>query len=290
MGTILIRGNNIIFKYMIRILLIIFLLHTLAICCPLGKSLELIEGINSPDQIQWISDNEVLMVKNQDIYIYNIYSKSFIKLGERKPNSLVGLGLNNRLLFCEFEHFIIHSPEEFSTIFRIKDSEGNLKKELKIFETIRPIFINEEEIFAMTAVDFLEEHYYKINIETEEKIEIENPIEESTLDIPKYIDLRRAFLRNKDMCIIEDMMGNILLYSTIIKTERIMPIFTAVFKPVPIKNPTKDANPNFILLLKSFLANIYSNSVAPKNAPINTPGIFPIIPPSIEPTIEPTDP
>lgn len=272
---------------MLRILLIIYLLYFLFLCCPDGKRIEVIEGINSPHQVQWISDSEVLIVKNQYIYKYNIYLKSFEKLGERNPNSIVSLNSKGELFFCEFEHFIINSPDEFSTIFNMKDRDGNLIKEIKIFETIRPVWMSEHEIYAVTAVDFLEEHHYMLDIETGEKEEIE---EEYPLDIPRYIDVRRVFVRDQNLYLIEDMNGNLILYNIVINTKTIMPTLTAVFNPVPIKNPTNDMNPNFTLLLKSFFANIYSKSVAPKNAPIKTPRIFPIIPPIIEPTIDPIEP
>lgn len=202
---------------MLRILLIIYLLYSLFLCCPDGKRIEVIEGINSPHQVQWISDSEVLIVKNQYIYKYNIYLKSFEKLGERNPNSIVSLNSKGELFFCEFEHFIIHSPDEFSTIFRIIDKDGNLIKEIKIFETIRPVWMNEREIYAVTAVDFLEEHHYMLDIEREEKVEIEE--EEYPLDIPKDIDVRRVFVRDKDTYLIEDMDGNLIMLKNLAPLE-----------------------------------------------------------------------
>lgn len=275
---------------MIKTAIIIYLLCSLFLCSNRGGDYELIEGINAPHQVEWLSDEELMIVKEKDIFKYNIYSKNLKKIGEREPNSFVSLDSNGKLIFCEFEHFIINSPDEFSTIFRVKNSEGNIRKEIKIFETIRPIEMDEKEIIAVTAVDFLEEHFYKIDIESGEKIVIPSPTKKHNLDIPKYFDVRRVFAKNESLYLIEDMRGNLILYNNLTNTKTIIPILTAIFKPVPIRNPKNDANPNFILWFKSFLANMYSATVAPKNEPMNTPGILPINPPSIEPNTEPIEP
>lgn len=276
---------------MLKALLIALILYTLFPCTIIKQGdFELIEGISSPHQVSWISNEEVLIVQEKDIFKYNILSKDLEKLGEREPNSFVSVNSKGELMFCEFEHFIIHSPEEFSTIFRIKDMDGNLIKEIKVFETIRPIYMDEEEIIAVTAMDFLEEHFFKINIESEKKEEIDSPYRKYSFDIPRYIDVRRVFVRSKDLYIIEDMNGNLILYNNLTSTKTMIPIFTAIFNPVPIKNPKNDAKPNLILFFKSCLAKIYSKSAAPKNAPMNTPKILPTIPPTIEPTTEPIVP
>jgi len=288
--TIHIQVDNFNNKYMVKTALILLLLYSLSFCNIEKRELEVIDNISSPHQVQWISNEDLLIVKEKDIFKYNIYSKNLEKIGEREPNSFVSLDSKGELIFCEFEHFIINSPDEFSTIFRIKNSKEEVIKEIKIFETIRPIRMNESIIIAVTAVDFLEEHYYKIDIESEQKEEIAAPNREMSLDIPKYIDARRVFVKDKDLYIIEDMRGNLILYNNLIRTNTIMDILTATFNPVPMRNPRNDANPNFILWLKSFLANIYSATVAPKNEPINTPGILPINPPSIEPSTEPIEP
>lgn len=276
---------------MLKALLIALILYSLFPCTIIKQGdFELIEGISSPHQVSWISNEEVLIVQEKDIFKYNILSKDLEKLGEREPNSFVSVNSKGELMFCEFEHFIINSPEEFSTIFRIKDMDGDLIKEIKVFETIRPIYMDDEKIVAVTAMDFLEEHFFKIDIESEEKEEIDSPARRYTLDIPKYIDVRRVFVRSENLYIIEDMNGNLILYNNLTSTKTIIPIFTAVFNPVPIKNPKNDAKPNLILFFKSCLAKIYSKSAAPKNAPMNTPRMLPTIPPTIEPITEPIVP
>ncbi len=80
------------------------------------------------------------------------------------------------------------------------------------------------------------------------------------------------------------------LYSSLINTYNTIPIFTPIFNAVPIKNPTNDEKPSFILWVKSFFANIYSDIVAPKNAPMKTPKMLPTIPPIIEPSTAPIVP
>lgn len=285
-----IQVDNFNNKYMVKTALILLLLYSLSFCNIEKRELEVIENISSPHQVQWISNEDLLIVKEKDIFRYNIYSKNLERIGEREPNSFVSLDSKGELIFCEFEHFIINSPDEFSTIFRIKNSKGELIKEMKIFETIRPIRMNESTIIAVTAMDFLEEHYYKIDIESEEKEEIAPPDKEDGFVIPKYIDARRVFVRERELYVIEDMRGNLILYNNLIRTNTIMDILIATFNPVPMRNPKNETNPNFMLWLKSFFANIYSPTVAPKNAPMNTPGILPIKPPTMEPSTEPIEP
>lgn len=275
---------------MIKLLLILYLLLSFLNYDNMNSNLEVIRDISSPQQVTWISEEELLLVKAEDIFKYNIYNRSLKKIGERTPNTFVSLNHKGEIIFCEFEHFIIESPDEFSTILRVRDDKGDLRKEIKVFETIRPIWMDEQKIIAVTALDFLEEHFYRIDIETEYKEEVPSPFKQYSLDIPIYIDVRRVFVRNEELFVIEDMRGNLILYNNFATTKRIIPTLTAIFKPVPIRNPKNDAKPNLILWFKSFFSNIYSKSVAPKNEPRNTPTTLPITPPTTEPSTDPITP
>lgn len=128
-----------------------------------------VPGITNPQQLFWRNDEELLLVKDGDIYDLDIFSQNIKYIGRIQTNVFLGIDKNNQLEYCEFEHSLIHSSKEFSTRFKVRD------KELKFFETIRPIYLQDNVIIAKTAVDILEQHYYKIDIDTEEKIEIPHP-------------------------------------------------------------------------------------------------------------------
>ncbi|MDD4381941.1 MAG: hypothetical protein PHE21_01180 [Candidatus Dojkabacteria bacterium] len=105
-----------------------------------------------------------LIVDDENIFELNVFKNGFKKIGERKPNEFVGVD-HGRLIYCKIEHFLIYSENDFSTKFTILDSDRNVIKELKYFETIRPLYVNSEYIYAITALDFLEQHKYSIKIQ-----------------------------------------------------------------------------------------------------------------------------
>lgn len=275
---------------MFKTIFILYLLYSLSFCSQKTVCPEQIMDIKSPDHVEWVSDSTLLIVKGRDIFEYDIDSKELEKRGERKEEEFAGLDSAGELQFCEYENFTIYSPDEFATVFRIMGENGELKKEIWLYETIMPIQMNGKEIIAMTSMPFLEEHFFKIDIESEQIEEIRSPFEEFSFDIPEYIEMNRIFVKDEKNYVIEDMNGNLILYSSLINTYNTIPIFTPIFNAVPIKNPTNDEKPSFILWVKSFFANIYSDIVAPKNAPMKTPKMLPTIPPIIEPSTAPIVP
>lgn len=144
---------------------------------------ELISNIVNPQQVLWRDMDHVVFVKDADIFEYNIVEKTLKNVGTRKHNEFVGLDENRDIILCGIEHFIINSKEEFSTVFTIHG------KELEFFPTIRPISLKGNTIIAVTALDFLEQHYYEISIDSGEMKEIDQPkdIEYQTLYVQKDI-------------------------------------------------------------------------------------------------------
>lgn len=154
---------------------------------------ELIPDIINPQQVIWKDINHVIFVKDADIFEYDIVEKTLENIGTREPNEFVGLDENSDIILCGIQHYIINSKDEFSTVFTING------KELKFFPTIKPISLKGDTIIAMTAMDFLEQHYYEISIASGEREEIEKPGD--TEDRALYIE--------------EDMHGNAYLnYNT----------------------------------------------------------------------------
>ena len=208
----------------------------------------LVEGITSPQQVLIPNQKSILFVQDEQIVQYDLDRRKYEKIGERKQNELVGIGGNGELLFCEFEHFTIYSEDQFSSIFRVKNLEGEIEKELKFFETIRPVYMNDRNIIAVTAVDFLEQHTYRIEVDSGEKKEIFVPRKQLFRpDIPKDILIRNIYEYERKVYVIEDLFGNVYIYRALDAMNIIKPILMRIFNPVPRRNPTNDAQPDFKL-------------------------------------------
>lgn len=195
----------------------------------------LLPNINNPDQIIYINDYKYIIVDDENIFEFNAFNRSLKREDKREPRQFIGVG-NNGLLFCNIEHYIINSEDEYSTRFIILDNNRKVTKELKFFETIRPLYINDRYIYAVIALDFLEQHTYVIDIQKELLIEVNS--------FPNRI--------NRSVHFKSDIFGNITVSYTIrdiIKTiiATLKPNLNIKFNIIPIVVPT----PAFILWLKS---------------------------------------
>lgn len=144
----------------------------------------MVPNIVGVQQILPITFERVLLVNEGEVLELNVISRSVKKIGQRESNEFVGY--DNGLIFCKIEHYIIQSEKEFSTKLTVLDNKRKVVKELKFFETIRPLYIDKKIIIATTAVDFLEKHFYKIDIESKdmEEIFLENiPRKESVVNV-----------------------------------------------------------------------------------------------------------
>ncbi len=158
----------------------------------------MLPNIVEVQQVIELVPQKVLLVNEKDILQLDVLSKDIKKLGERGGNEFVGY--DNGLLFCRIEHYIIDSEDEFSTKFTVLDEERDVVKEFQFFETIRPLYLDNNMIVATTAVDFLEKHFYKISVESGEMEEI-------------FLD---DLVRKRNVTTIrEDVFGNVWVsYST----------------------------------------------------------------------------
>jgi hypothetical protein len=178
----------------------------------------MIGNITNPQQVIWVSDDITIFVTDGDIWEYSISQDTIKNIGTRKSNEFVGVDLSKQaskeLIFCQIEHFVISSYDEFSTKFTLSRESEEEKKEFYFFETIRPIYIDEEKIIAVTAMDFLQEHFYTININTGEFREVENPKKKGfKLYVPEEIDFKNAYVRDSERYIIEDVFGNLYVFT-----------------------------------------------------------------------------
>lgn len=175
-------------------------LELLLTALPIQQSISIIEveNIYNPEQVIWKSADEIIFVSKREVWEYVVSEKEASLVRERKRNEFIGIGSDGEILSCMFEHFTINSMDDFSTKLTV------LEKEYYFFETIRPIFLNEKEIIAVTAMDFLEKHFYRIDISNGKYQEIEEPEEE--------IYSPKRYMFNSERYVVEDMYGNLYVY------------------------------------------------------------------------------
>jgi hypothetical protein len=172
-----------------------------------------IENITNPQQVIWRDDNRILFVLEEKLLEYSVEEETLTEVGQRGPNEFLGIGKNGEIIFCGIEHYIISSPDEFSTKLTVK-FPNKKDNELYFFETIRPLDINEERIIAVTALDFLEKNFYKIDIENGDKKQVPplRKVKRKVL-VPKDIQFKKAYVRNRERYVVEDIFGNVYLFT-----------------------------------------------------------------------------
>ncbi len=187
----------------------------------------MVANIVDVQQVIHVDTQRVLLVNEESILEMDVLQRDVEEIGKREGNEFVGY--DDGLIFCRIEHYIIQREKEFSTKFTVLDSERGIVKELSFFETIRPLYMDKDIVIATTAVDFLEKHFYKIDIASGEMEEI------FLKDIKK-----------KDMIVNvrEDVFGNVWVsYSTREMTKMIIPMLKANLKtmlkmiPINVPNP-----------------------------------------------------
>jgi len=164
-----------------------------------GEKIEyVVPNIVDIQQIIYVNTTHVLLVNESRILEVDVLNRRIKEIEEKEGNEFVGY--DDGLVFCRIEHYIIQREDEFSTKFILLDSKREVVKELRFFETIRPLYMDKDIIIATTAVDFLEKRFYKIGIESGdmEKIFLK--------DIPK---------KENVVEVTEDAFGNVWVsYST----------------------------------------------------------------------------
>lgn len=208
---------------------------------------EIIENISFPEQIIWLSENNILIVQGENILEYDISKKKLVEKATKDINEFVGIDESFNILLCEVEHFTIKSKDEFSTIFKLKNLSQEIVKEFKIFETVKPLFISKKKIIATTAFDFLEEKFFEIDVESGVKKEIEEPKTKIIHGSSNHTILKKAFIKDHKNYALVDIFGNVYIYRSLDITKIIIPIFTAVLRPIPNMKPTKEPIPDFKL-------------------------------------------
>ena len=171
----------------------------------------IIANITNPQQILSKKKNEIVLVKDRDIFLYRIKEKKSEKIAERNPNDFVGISKDGDILLCTIEHFLINSYDDFSTKFTIKNLEEGTEKELKFFETIRPIYLDEEKIIAVTAEDVLEQHQYLIRLSDGYMQESYMEKRKFPVKIPEDFNLKNLYYLKDGVYILEDIFGNLYL-------------------------------------------------------------------------------
>lgn len=186
----------------------------------------IVANIVDIQQVIYVDIQRVLLVNEESVLEVDVLQRNVKEIGKREGNEFVGY--DEGLIFCRIEHYIIQSEKEFSTKFTALNKQREVVKELSFFETIRPLYIDGEIIIATTAVDFLEKHFYKIDI-------VSGDMEEIFLkDIPK---------KEHVVKVREDVFGNVWVsYNTREITKMIIPILKenlkTILKMIPMNVPS----------------------------------------------------
>ncbi|MFA7655002.1 MAG: hypothetical protein WCX98_02825, partial [Candidatus Dojkabacteria bacterium] len=64
----------------------------------------IIANITNPQQVLSKKKNEIVLVKDRDIFLYRIKEKKSEKIAERSPNDFVGISKDGDILLCTIEH------------------------------------------------------------------------------------------------------------------------------------------------------------------------------------------
>lgn len=186
----------------------------------------MVANIVDIQQVIYVDTQRVLVVNEGSVLEVDVLQRGVREIGKRDGNEFVGYG--DGLVFCRIEHYIIQSEKEFSTEFTVLNEQREVVKELSFFETIRPLYIDEDIIIATTAVDFLEKHFYKIDLASGDMEEI----------FLEYVPKKKNFVNVR-----EDVFGNVWVsYSTREITKIIIPMLKANLKTmlnmIPINVPS----------------------------------------------------
>jgi hypothetical protein len=177
----------------------------------------MISNITNVQQVLFKNRNEIILVKDSDIFLYDVDERNLEKMAERNPNDFIGMDSNGEIILCSIEHFLIDSYDDFSTKFTVKYLSDQSEKEMEFFETIRPIYLDEEKIVAITAMDFLEQYQYLIDLNDGSMEEIVIEKRKFPVRVPESIEVKDIHFLDKDMYVVEDVFGNMYLYREIRK-------------------------------------------------------------------------
>lgn len=207
-----------------------------------GYRYGVVGGVRDVQQVVWVSSDRVLFVEERNVYSYSLRERSLKLIEERLPNQYVGVDEKGGIIKCSIEHFTIDSKDDFSTRFTLYP----WKRDLLFFETVRPIYMDEEKIVAKTALDFLEEKFFVVDVEKGSIEEIEEPnIHSWELYVPRDIYFKKAYVLNEGLYFVEDIFGNLYLFE--------IPILRYIYNEIYVGTEDKANYEYYREYFKSFL-------------------------------------
>ena len=91
---------------------ILKLLLSILLTTPITNEFYLVENIVSPQQVIFLDKENIIFVQDENVLKYNINSRSYDKILERKPNEFVGVKSNGEILLVSLN----------ITLYRVKMS------------------------------------------------------------------------------------------------------------------------------------------------------------------------
>ncbi len=140
-------------------------------------------NLQSPSQIKWKNEDELLINKSKQLYSYNSKTRDITKIHKLKTNEIFGIK-NNEIIYCSWENYKIKNPDETATKINITNNSEKKLKTIETNKTIKPLNCSEETIYAVTSNPILETKFYKIRDKNTVEIDI----------LPSRIGLNYDFL------------------------------------------------------------------------------------------------
>jgi hypothetical protein len=186
-----------------------------------------VENISSPQQVLWRSKDEVIFATDEKFSKYSFRTNRTEDIRMKDGNEIVGITENKELIYCKYDIFMRYTEEDYAMKISIFDNEHNSVKEINLYDSFQPLFIDEKYIEGVTAMPFLLPYRYKVDIESMEVVEKEwnGELDEQNrrpegLNLPYNIDVKKAYCLTKEKCIIVNSVGNTFAYekkSSIVK-------------------------------------------------------------------------
>lgn len=139
---------------------------------------QLAHSFDSVTQLFWGQD--LLIVDGVKVYTFNLTTRELNRLSSipEDKSVVLGNGKGDEILACRWENYEISSKSGKSTLIsvsRLNDSSERVLKEVKTFETVRPLTCSLDTIVATYNYHGAPEIYFKIRLDTEKVEKVDPP-------------------------------------------------------------------------------------------------------------------
>lgn len=121
---------------------------------------------------QFFWNKDLFIVDKASIYSYDTESRNLTRINQKsnEENFILGKDFEGNTIKCSWENYTISSPEEDSTVIRVVslNNPTNVIKEVKTFETLRPITCTLDVIEATYSYHGAPEEFFSVSLDSGE--------------------------------------------------------------------------------------------------------------------------